>query len=60
MASMEPGSFDDQARADATLTITLCQVKTLLHRKRFVGGFVNIKIFFCPSKLCILDPVEDS
>lgn len=34
--------------------------KHFLHRNRFVGGFVNIKIFSCPSKLCIVDPMEDS
>lgn len=34
--------------------------KHFLNRNRFVGGFVNIKIFSCPSKLCIVDLMEDS
>lgn len=34
--------------------------KHFLYRNRFVGGFVNVTVFSCPSKLCTLDPVEES
>lgn len=34
-------------------------IKHSAHRNRFVGGLVNIKIFFCSSKLCVLNFVED-